>query len=92
MFVKLFKSVVFSYVLRKGLKDSEFFIGHKGDRDYTFCICSECGQNHPANLSRIDQFDPICPTCASKLSTSQKNNSYQTHCDLSVLEDLDYVS
>ena len=91
MFVKLFKSVVFSYVIRKGLKESDGFVSRRGHRDSSFWLCLECGNNIPATLSRTDSFKTLCPTCTAKLSSSNKNNINENRTNLDYLEQLDYI-
>ena len=92
MFVKLFKSVVFSYVLRKGLKEADLFVSYSGGRDSSFCLCPECGQNSPATLSKINTIRSLCPACVAKLNKSDsKTNSNHIQTSLAQLEQLDYI-
>lgn len=91
LFVKLFKSVVFSYVIRKGLKESDDFVSRRGHRDSCFWLCLECGNNIPATLSRTVTTQALCPSCTTKLSSSNKNNINENQTSLAYLEQLDYI-
>lgn len=91
LFVKLFKSVVFSYIVRKGLKESDDFVSRRGHRDSCFWLCPICGNNNPATLSRMDTIRPFCPACTTKLSSSNKININENRNNLDYLEQLDYI-
>lgn len=88
MFVKLLKTATFSYIIRRGLKESDLFVTQKGNRDSSFYLCQDCGQNSPASISRVESTKPICPACNNKVQVPNINHTFINH--LVSIEQLDF--
>lgn len=88
MFVKLLKTATISYIIRRGLKETDLFVTQKGSRDSSFYLCQICGQNSPASISRVESTNPNCPACNEKVQDSNINHTFINQ--LVAIEQLDF--
>lgn len=67
MIVKIVKSVLLSYVLRRTFKEADFFICNKDAKEKQFIVCKKCCGMITLKLFRVNHLNPFCPFCKSHI-------------------------
>lgn len=65
MIVKIIKSALVGYVVRRALKESDMFICNKESKEKQTFLCTACGNVIPAKIYRVSVYNPYCPFCNS---------------------------
>ena len=65
MIVKIIKSALVGYVVRRALKESDMFICNKESKEKQTLLCNQCGNVIPVKIYRVTIYNPYCPFCSS---------------------------
>ena len=101
MIVKIIKSALVGYVVRRALKESDMFICNKESKEKQTFLCTSCGNVVPAKIYRVSIYNPYCPFCNSYIdrtvfeqlySVEDTQNDNNTNSNNSNgFEDLEYI-
>ena len=67
LIVKIAKSALLGYVLRRALKETDTFICNKESKEKQEFLCECCCNLVPVKLFRVTIYNPYCPFCDSKI-------------------------
>ena len=95
MFVKLFKTILFSYIIRKGIKESDTYVFSEFQRETSFVFCNSCGTSLPKTILQLADLNPYCPVCNTYVShqkdsyTNLTRNPFELF--LEEFENIEYI-